>query len=45
MSDVCAHSSVFPAWDFKVNTHLFMGLSMYNFLSAIYSAKDFRLWL
>lgn len=45
MSDVCVHCSVFPTWDFKVNTHLFMGLFMYNFLSTIHNAKDFRLWL
>lgn len=44
-SEACAHSSVFPIWDFTVNTHPFMGLPMYSFLSPIHNARDFRLWL
>lgn len=32
MSDVCSHFCVLPASDFKVNTHSFMGPSLYNSL-------------
>lgn len=37
MSDVCAHSSVFPTWDFKVNT-IYSWDSPCTALSAIQGA-------